>query len=82
VRFEEDSANAFGGGLSRVSNAGGGAMEIDRSSALANTIPDQSPSMAGRLYRQGVQIDVNDTTVAWNQARSARGIAISSGVTG
>jgi hypothetical protein len=44
VQFEEDSAKAFSGGLFRVSNNGVGAMEIDRSSVLANTIPDQSPS--------------------------------------
>jgi hypothetical protein len=76
VQLEDNSANAYGGGLFRVSNDGVGAMKLDRSSVLGNTIPDQSPSMAGGLYLQGVQIDINDTTVAWNQARSAGGIFV------
>lgn len=76
VQIAENTANAYGGGLFRVSNDGVGAMQIDHSSVVANTIPDQSPSMAGGLYLQGVQIDMNDTTVAGNQASSAGGIFV------
>jgi len=81
VGIEDNSANAFGGGLFRVSNDGVGAMKLDRSSVLGNTIPDQSPSMAGGLYLQGVQIDMRDTTVAWNEASSAGGIFVGPGGT-
>ncbi len=76
VRLADNGANAYGGGLFRVSNDGVGAMTIDRSSVLGNTIPDHSTSMAGGLYLQGVQIEIHDTTVAWNEARSAGGIFV------
>lgn len=81
VPLTDNGANAYGGGLFRVSNDGVGAMAIDRSSVLGNTIPDQSPSMAGGLYLQGVQIDMHDTTVAWNEARSAGGVFVGPGGT-
>jgi hypothetical protein len=81
VQLEDNAANAYGGGLFRVSNDGVGVMAIDHSSVLGNTIPDQSPSMAGGLYLQGVQIDMNDTTIAWNQARSAGGVFVGPGGT-
>ena len=81
VRLTDNGANAYGGGLFRVSNDGVGAMAIDRSSVLGNTIPDQSPSMAGGLYLQGVQIDMHDTTISWNEARSAGGVFVGPGGT-
>jgi hypothetical protein len=81
VRLADNVANAYGGGLFRVSNDGVGAMRVDRSSVLGNTIPDQSTSMAGGMYLQGVQIEINDTTVAWNQARASGGIFVGPGGT-
>ena len=70
----DNTANAFGGGFFRVSNNGNGPMRIERSSVLRNVIPDQATSMAGGMYLQGVQIEMRDTTIAWNQARSAGGL--------
>jgi hypothetical protein len=67
-------ANAFGGGMFRVSNNGVGPMAIDQTSVLSNQIPDQATSMAGGMYLQGVQIALRDSTIAWNEARSAGGL--------
>ena len=74
VTLEGNQADAFGGGFFRVSNNGNGPMSIDRTSVLSNTIPDQSTSMAGGLYLQGVQIQLSNSTIAWNQARLAGGL--------
>jgi hypothetical protein len=74
VTLQDNQANAFGGGLFRVSNDGVGPMQIDASSVLGNHIPDVSPSLAGGLYLQGVQVRMTASTVAWNQARGAGGI--------
>jgi hypothetical protein len=74
VTIQGNQANAFGGGFFRVSNDGKGPMSIDRTSVLSNAIPDQSPSMAGGLYLQGVQIELSSSTIAWNQARLAAGM--------
>lgn len=76
VTLADNRANAFGGGLFRVSNNGVGPMLIERSSVLGNAIPDQATSMAGGLYLQGVQIELRDSTIAWNQARSAGGLFV------
>jgi hypothetical protein len=76
VTIEDNDANAYGGGLFRVSNNGVGPMLVDRSSVLGNRIPDQSPSMAGGMYLQGVQIEMTASTVAWNEARSSGGLFI------
>jgi hypothetical protein len=72
----DNAANAFGGGLFRVSNDGVGPMAIDRSVVRDNHIPDQSPSMAGGLYLQGVQIQLTRSTIAGNRARSAGGLFV------
>ena len=74
VRLADNDANAFGGGLFRVSNDGVGPMRIDRSVVRDNHIPDHVPSMAGGLYLQGVQIVLTRSTIARNQARSAGGL--------
>ncbi|HSK03280.1 MAG TPA: hypothetical protein VK932_18640, partial [Kofleriaceae bacterium] len=76
VRLADNTANAFGGGLFRVSNDGVGPMAIDRSAILDNRIPDHSPSMAGGLYLQGVQIELTRSTIARNRARSAGGLFV------
>jgi len=76
VLLAENTANAFGGGLFRVSNDGVGPMAIDRSVVRDNRIPDQSPSMAGGLYLQGVQIALTRSTIAGNRARSAGGLFV------
>jgi len=76
VRIEGNLGHAFGGGMFRVSNDGVGPMAIDRTSVLSNQIPNQSPSMAGGMYLQGVQIQMTDSTVGWNQASFAGGLFI------
>lgn len=76
VRLIDNAANAFGGGLFRVSNDGVGPMAIDRSVVRDNHIPDHTPSMAGGLYLQGVQITLTRSTIARNRARSAGGLFI------
>jgi len=74
VEIEGNDANAYGGGFFRVSNNGIGPMAIDRTSVLSNAIPNQSTSMAGGLYLQGVQIRLSSSTIAWNQASFAAGM--------
>jgi hypothetical protein len=74
VRLVGNRARAFGGGMFRVSNNGSGPLSIVETSVLSNGIPDQPISMAGGLYLQGVQILLHDSTVAWNEARSAGGL--------
>jgi uncharacterized protein (TIGR03382 family) len=76
VTLESNQGNAFGGGLFRVSNNGVGPMAIDRTSVLSNGIPDHSPSMAGGMYLQGVQIQLTDSTIAWNQSSYAGGLYV------
>jgi hypothetical protein len=67
-------ANAYGGGMFRVSNNGVGPMEIRETNVLSNEIPDSATSMAGGMYLQGVQIELRDSTLAWNEARAAGGL--------
>ena len=76
VTLSGNSANAFGGGYFRVSNNGVGPMQIDETSVLSNTTPNVAPAMAGGMYLQGVQIEMRDSTVAWNQARGSAGLFI------
>lgn len=81
VEFAGNRGNAFGGGLFRVSNDGTGMAFIDRSLIEDNRIPDQQPSKAGGLYLQGLAIDLRDTTIAGNQARSDGGLFAGPGST-
>ncbi|MCL4686121.1 hypothetical protein KJ059_15375 [Myxococcota bacterium] len=74
VSLVGNHANAFGGGMFRVSNNGVGPLSILETSVLSNRIPDQATSMAGGMYLQGVQIQIQDSTIAWNEARSAGGL--------
>ncbi len=74
VEITDNQGNAFGGGLFRVSNNGVGTHLIDRSLIRGNKIPDQSPSKAGGLYLQGAAIEIRDSTIADNQARSDGGL--------
>lgn len=67
-------ANAYGGGMFRVSNDGVGPIAIRETSVLSNQIPDSATSMAGGMYLQGVQIALRDSTIAWNEARAAGGL--------
>lgn len=76
VLLADNAANAFGGGLFRVSNDGVGPMAIDRSVVRDNHIPDQPKSMAGGLYLQGVQIALTRSTIAGNRARIAGGLYV------
>lgn len=74
VDLVANHANAYGGGMFRVSNDGVGPMEIRETSVLSNEIPDSTTSMAGGMYLQGVQIALSDSTIAWNEARAAGGL--------
>lgn len=74
--LSNNTANAAGGGLFRVSNNGVGPMTIDRTEVAGNTIPDNGSSQAGGLYLQGLQIALTNSTVAGNVATSAGGLFV------
>ena len=72
-----NAANALGGGLFRVSNDGVGPMTIDETTVadnVVNALP--SPSQAGGLYLQGVQVEMTDSTVSGNTADSSGGLFV------
>ena len=75
------AANAFGGGIFRVSNDGTGTMIMDTCTVEGNKIPDESPSMAGGLYLQGMAITMTATTISSNEARGAGGMFVGPGST-
>ncbi|MFH1436196.1 MAG: right-handed parallel beta-helix repeat-containing protein [Pseudomonadota bacterium] len=70
------AANAYGGGLFRVSNDGTGTMTMDTCTIDGNKIPDRSPSMAGGLYLQGMAVTMTATTISNNEARGAGGMFV------
>lgn len=74
VDLVANRAHAYGGGMFRVSNNGIGPMAITETSVLSNEIPDSATSMAGGMYLQGVQIALQDSALAWNEARAAGGL--------
>lgn len=72
-----NTANALGGGLFRVSNDGVGPMTIVQTTVadnVVNALP--SPSQAGGLYLQGVQVGITDSTVSGNTADSSGGLFV------
>lgn len=76
VTIADNTANARGGGLFRVSNDGVGGMTIDRSEIRDNRIGDSQASQAGGLYLQGLQTKITNTTIAGNEANQAGGMFV------
>jgi hypothetical protein len=76
VIVSDNTANARGGGMFRVSNNDVGPMDLDRTTVENNIIGDNSSSQAGGLYLQGLQIVMTSTTVAGNAANSSGGIFV------
>ena len=82
VDISNNDANAFGGGVFRVSNNHVGTHNIDRSTIDGNVIPNNAlASMAGGLYLQGVEATITATTVSRNQAGHSGGLFIGPGST-
>jgi hypothetical protein len=76
TRILGNDANAAGGGVFRVSNNGVGPMSIDRCVVSGNRIPAGTPSQAGGLYLQGLQLTITASTIARNLASSTGGIFV------
>jgi hypothetical protein len=75
--ISENTANALGGGVFRVSNDGVGRTTIDQTTVADNVVNDYPTlSQAGGLYLQGVQIEMTDSTVSGNTANSSGGMFI------
>ncbi|MFW6051971.1 MAG: choice-of-anchor Q domain-containing protein [Myxococcota bacterium] len=68
VELVGNTANAFGGGMFRVSNNGVGTMDIDRSTVRGNTVSLDDPSKAGGMYLQGFELTITNSTFADNEA--------------
>jgi hypothetical protein len=70
--LSNNTANARGGGLMRVSNNGTGPMTIDRSTIHGNLGSIQ----AGGLYLQGLQTTITDSTISGNASASRAGMTV------
>lgn len=74
--ISDNSANARGAGLFRVSNNGVGGMSIDRTRVLDNFSPAGPDSQAGGLYLQGLQTTISASTIARNTASHTAGVFV------
>jgi hypothetical protein len=70
--LSENTANARGGGLMRVSNNGVGPMSIDRSTIHGNV----GSLQAGGLYLQGLQTTITNSTISGNTSASRGGMTV------
>ncbi len=75
VKVANNKGNAYGGGLMHVAYHGE-TTKIDQSSFDSNSIPNQSPSMAGGLYLQGTSITMTNSSVSNNTANGAGGMYV------
>jgi hypothetical protein len=76
VRIANNTGNAAGGGLFRVSNNRMGAASIERSTIDNNRLADEMGTQGGGLFLFGLQIRMHSTTVSRNEARFAGGLFI------
>jgi hypothetical protein len=75
--ISDNTANALGGGVFRVSNDGVGPMTIEQTTVSDNVVNDAPTlSQAGGLYLQGLQIVMTDSTVSGNTANSSGGLFV------
>jgi len=70
--LSNNTANARGGGLMRVSNNGVGPMIIDRTTIHGNV----GTLQAGGLYLQGLQTTITDSTISENSSASRGGMTV------
>jgi len=75
VKVANNKGNAYGGGLMHIAYHGE-TTTIDQSSFDGNSIPNQSPSMAGGLYLQGTSITMTNSSVSNNMANGAGGMYV------
>jgi len=75
VQVTNNKGNAYGGGIFRVAY-NGEPTTIDQCSFTGNSIPNQSPSLAGGLYLQGTSISMTNSTVSNNSANVAGGMYV------
>jgi len=77
VKVTNNKGNAYGGGIFRTSYHGD-TTTIDQCSFTGNSIPEQSPSLAGGLYLQGTNITMTNSTISNNSANVAGGMYVGS----
>lgn len=70
--ISNNTANARGGGLMRVSNNGVGPMVIDRTTVHGNV----GTLQAGGLYLQGLQTTITNSTISDNASESRGGMTV------
>jgi len=80
VKIANNKGNAYGGGIFRTAY-NSETTTIDQSLFDSNSIPNQSPSMAGGLYLQGTSISMTNSTVSNNSANVAGGMYVGPGST-
>ena len=81
VAVDGNRANAYGGGLFRVSNDGQGSQTIEQSRFDGNTVSTTEPSMGGGAYLQGMAIAIRASAFTRNRAGRAGGLLIGPGST-
>ena len=80
VKVTNNHANAFGGGVFYVDDAGQGTVGITNSEIANNDVPvvTGSPSHGGGGYVQGANLTIANTTIAANSAGFAAGLYVNS----
>jgi hypothetical protein len=76
VKIANNTAGAIGGGFFRVSNDNTGTFTMDRTTVDSNRVTASGDGNAGGLYLQGLDMNVEASTISRNQAWYNGGIWI------
>ena len=68
VTIANNTAGAIGGGFFRVSNTNNGTFTMDRTTVDSNTVTASGKGDAGGLYLQGLDINIEASTISRNKA--------------
>lgn len=77
VTIRNNTAGAIGGGFFRVSNYDNGTFTMDRTAVDSNRVTANGKGNAGGLYLQGLDLNIEKSTISRNQAHYNGGIWIS-----
>lgn len=77
VSIQNNTAGAIGGGIFRVSNYDNGTFTMDRTTVDANRVTASGKGNAGGLYLQGLNLNIEKSSITRNSAHYNGGIWIS-----